>query len=257
MTPFIQKLSFEKEFVSEVDSTNAELIRRLQKQTLNEGFLLQAGFQTGGKGQGGTVWESEKGKNLLFSFMLRPKFLDITKQFYITIITSLALVDAVKNLVFDDTVKIKWPNDIYVGDKKIAGVLIENAIQGNQFEWVVVGIGLNVNQKRFQSDAPNPTSLIHFEEVEFSEMDIPLEKVLSLFETQFARRYAQLQSGDFEGLKYDYLASLYRYKEWRNYRSNNQEFRGRILGIDEYGFLRMETPNGERSFDIKEVEYIF
>ncbi len=256
MSPFIPRLSFEKEFVYEVDSTNAELIRRLQKQDLNEGFLMQAGFQTGGKGQGGTVWESEKDKNLLFSFLLRPTFLDISKQFYITIVTSLALVDAVRMLVFDDSVKIKWPNDIYVGDKKIVGVLIENAIQGNQFEWVVVGIGLNVNQKSFQSDAPNPASLIQFEEIDLSEVDISLEEVLSIFELQFARRYAQLQSGDFEGLKYDYLASLYRYKEWRNYRSNNQEFRGRILGIDEYGFLRMETLESEKTFDVKEVAYL-
>jgi BirA family biotin operon repressor/biotin-[acetyl-CoA-carboxylase] ligase len=251
MSPFVPRLSFEKEFFSEVDSTNNELIQRLQEQDLNEGFLMQAGFQSGGKGQGENLWESEREKNLLFSFVLRPTFLDITKQFFITIITSLALADTVQLLVVDDSVKIKWPNDIYVEDKKIAGVLIENAIQGNQFEWVVVGIGLNVNQQVFHSDVPNPVSLY-----ELLKEDVSLNEVLSIFESQFARRYAQLQSGDYESLKHDYLASLYQYKEWKNYRSNNQDFRGRILGIDQYGFLRIETPDGEHSFDIKEVEYI-
>jgi len=251
MTLKAHNFSFQKEFSPEIDSTNAELIRQLNELSLNEGALFQTGFQTGGKGQGGTVWESEKGKNLLFSFVLRPEFLNISKQFYITIITSLALADTVRLLFIEDFVRIKWPNDIYVEDKKIAGILIENAIQGNVFEWVVVGVGLNVNQEIFHSDAPNPVSLI-----ELLEEDRVLDEVMSIFESQFARRYAQLQSGDYEGLKYDYLASLYQYKEWKNYRNDNQEFRGRILGIDEYGFLRMETPDGERSFDVKEVTYL-
>jgi len=244
-------LKFDKHFFDELESSNDYLLEKVGESDLAEGYTVVCAFQTKGKGQGGGVWESEKNKNLLFSFLLRPKFLNISSQFYINIITSLALADTVRSLFIEDLVKIKWPNDIYVGDKKIAGILIENAIQGNQFEWVVVGIGLNVNQKRFQSDAPNPISL-----VELLEEVTPLDEVLSIFESQFARRYTQLQSGDFEGLKFDYLASLYQYKEWKNYRSNNEEFRGCILGIDQYGFLRMETPDGIRSFDIKEVEYL-
>ena len=251
MTLSAFSFSFQKQFLPEVDSTNIALIRQLNEKDLSEGILLQTNFQTGGKGQGGSVWESEREKNLLFSFVLRPTFLNITEQFYITVITSLALADTIRSLFGDDIVKIKWPNDIYVEDKKIAGVLIENAIQGEKFEWVVVGVGLNVNQKWFQSDAPNPVSLY-----ELLEEDIALDDVLSKFESQFSKRYAQLQSNNYEGLKYEYLTSLYQYKEWKNYRSNNQDFRGRILGIDQYGFLRMETPDGERSFDVKEVAYL-
>ncbi len=244
-------ISFQNHKINEVDSTNLELSRRLQNACLEEGYLLRADFQDDGKGQGNALWESEKGQNLLFSFVLKPNVLKISEQFYITIVVSLALADVVRNFVDGNQVKIKWPNDIYVSNKKIAGVLIENAIRGDEFEWVVIGVGMNINQGNFESDAPNPVSLF-----ELLEEDIELDKVLSIFESQFARRYAQLQSGDYEGLKYDYLASLYQYKEWKNYRSNNQEFRGRIIGIDQYGFLRMETPDGERSFDIKEVKYL-
>jgi len=251
MTLDHSKFSFEKVFLKEIDSTNKELIRRLNTQSLNEGFLVQAAFQTGGKGQGDNQWESEGGKNLLFSFLLRPKFLAIPNQFYITIITSLALADSIRSLLLDDVVKIKWPNDIYVGRKKIAGVLIENAIQGDTFDWVVIGIGVNVNQQYFKSDAPNPISLI-----QILDKETEINKVIGLFEIQFANRYAQLQSGDFDWLKQEYLNSLYQYKEWKNYRSNKQDFRGRIIGIDEYGFLRIESQEGIRSFDAKEVGYL-
>jgi len=241
-----------KLYIDVVDSSNMELIRFLEKALVEEFFMIQTGFQTGGKGQGSALWESQKNKNLLFSFVIKPTFLEISKQFYISIMVSLALRDVVAKYIGNEKeIKIKWPNDIYVNDGKIAGILIENAIQGQQFEWVVVGVGLNINQMKFQSDAPNPISL-----AELLEEDIPLDEVLSIFESQYAHRYAQLQSGDFDGLKNDYLSSLYQYKEWKNYRSNNQDFRAYILGIDQYGFLRMETPEGERSFDAKEVEYL-
>lgn len=245
------KISFEKVSMHEVDSTNKELIRRLDKQELNEGFLVQTAFQSGGKGQGANTWESEGDKNLLFSFLLRPHSIAIENQFYITIITSLALADCIRSLLPENVVKVKWPNDIYIETKKVAGVLIENAIQGDNFEWVVIGIGLNVNQKFFNADAPNPVALI-----ELLEEETEINEVLNLFESQFAKRYSQLQSGDFEGLKLDYLNSLYQYQEWKNYRSKKQEFHGRIIGVDKYGFLRIKSQEGIRSFDVKEVEYL-
>ena len=251
MSLLIQKISFQKAFLPFVDSSNAELIRRLDKEHLVEGTLLQTAFQTGGKGQGGTVWESEKDKNLLFSFVIKPRSLKISEQFNITIIVSLALADVVRSYFLDDKVKIKWPNDIYFENKKLAGVLIENAIQGDDFEWVVIGVGLNVNQQVFESEAPNPISLS-----ELLEKEVELDELIALFESQFAKRYAQLQSGDYYDLKYDYLCALYQYNEWKNYRSDDKEFKAKIVGVDQYGFLRMETPDGERSFDIKEVEYL-
>lgn len=246
-----QSIVFQKTYTESIDSTNMELIRRLEKGKAEEGSLLQTGYQYGGKGQGGTSWESEKGMNLLFSFVLKPAFLEISAQFYISIIVSLALKDVITTYIPEKSqVKIKWPNDIYVGSKKIAGILIENAIQGHQFEWVVVGIGLNVNQQVFQLNTPNPISLI-----ELCDGIADLDEVLYSFEIQIAKRYSQLQLGDFSSLKSDYLNSLFQYREWSNYRSDNIDFRGRILGLDEYGFLRMDTPDGIKCFDIKEVEY--
>jgi len=244
-------ISFRNQFFSSIDSTSMELIRQLNTSDLQEGVLIQAAFQAEGKGQGGNIWESEQGKNLLFSFLLKPRFLKISEQFYITIVVSLALADTVCKFVGNQEVKIKWPNDIYVGHQKIAGILIENSICGDQFDWVVVGVGLNVNQQSFRSDVPNPISL---KLVLGSEID--LDQVLSIFENQLAQRYAQLQASEYKVLKAAYLKSLYQYGEWKNYKSGNREFSACIKGVDTYGFLRLETSEGERVFDVKELSYL-
>ncbi len=241
-----------KLYIDVVDSSNMELIRFLEKGLVEDFFMIQTGFQTGGKGQGSALWESQKNKNLLFSFVIKPTFLEISEQFYISIMVSLALRDVLAKYIGNETeLKIKWPNDIYVNDGKIAGILIENAIQGQQFEWVVVGVGLNVNQKRFHSDAPNPVSLLNY-----IAKPIDLQEVLIEFEKAFEKRYHQLKNNEFENMKKEYLASMYQIGELRNYRAKGEEFQGKIIGLDQYGFLRMETPDGERAFDIKEVGYL-
>jgi len=246
-TPFI---SFQNHKINEVDSTNLEISRRLQNIHLEEGYLLRADFQDDGKGQGNALWESEKGQNLLFSFVLRPQELALEDQFYISMTVSLALHSLVELYLPNKKIKIKWPNDIYVDNQKIAGILIENAIQGNKFEWLIVGIGLNVNQEIFHADA---STAISFKMLQSKSLSV--DKLLIEFEEIFAQIYAQLNRGNYEGIKSDYLKLMYQRNEWKSYRNNGIEFTGKILGIDNFGFLRMETPSGERSFDIKEVEY--
>jgi BirA family biotin operon repressor/biotin-[acetyl-CoA-carboxylase] ligase len=243
--------SFQKQYTDESDSTNKTIVRSLSERHLPEGYLLQAAFQTDGKGQGQASWESEAGKNLLFSFVLRPKALEIQRQFYISVIVSLALQQTVRELLPDMEVRIKWPNDIYVGDQKIAGILIENAIRGRQFEWVLTGVGLNVNQTEFVSGAPNPVSLKMLTGKNFD-----INKILLVFEKYFAAYYADLCVGQYEKLKSEYLKLMYRRGIWARFCDRDERiFEGRIDGIDSFGFLRIETRAGMRTFDVKEVEY--
>jgi len=138
-------------------STNNELKNRLKTNDLSEFTTILTSYQTNGRGQQSNVWESADGLNLTFSVLLKPVFLEPALQFYLSKIVALALTDVLMKYV--DELSIKWPNDIYVGEKKIAGILIENSLMGSCIDTCVVGIGLNVNQLSFQSSAPNPISL--------------------------------------------------------------------------------------------------
>ena len=144
------------QFIKETVSTNTLLWEMLRKESLPEGFVVQTDFQTAGKGQMGNSWESESGENLLFSMLLYPQRVPTDQLFLISQIVSIGLKKALDNYV--DGITVKWPNDIYWNDKKLAGILIENSFQANKVK-TVVGIGLNVNQRKFVSNAPNPISL--------------------------------------------------------------------------------------------------
>ena len=151
-------------YISTTYSTNTLLKELLARGEWREGerFLYTA-FQTAGRGQAGNGWESEKGKNLLCSILLPPR----KDLFYLNVLVSVAVHKVIRSLLFErsglcslsEAVSIKWPNDIYYGDKKIAGILVENAILGNEVTYSIAGIGLNVNQTTFLSSAPNPISL--------------------------------------------------------------------------------------------------
>ena len=151
-------------YISTTYSTNTLLKELLAKGEWPEGErFLYTGFQTAGRGQAGNGWESEEGKNLLCSILLPPR----KDLFYLNVLVSVAVHKVIRSLLFErsgllslsEAVSIKWPNDIYYGDKKIAGILIENAILGNEVKYSIAGIGLNVNQTTFLSSAPNPVSL--------------------------------------------------------------------------------------------------
>jgi BirA family biotin operon repressor/biotin-[acetyl-CoA-carboxylase] ligase len=139
------------------DSTNEYSKKLIKKGPVEEGTVILADFQTKGKGQKDGYWESEKGKNLTFSIILYPNFLDIQKQFYLSMSISIGIVEFLSHLSVKS--KIKWPNDICINNKKVAGILIENSIKRNIISSSIIGIGINVNQTEFKSSAPNPTSL--------------------------------------------------------------------------------------------------
>ena len=215
-----------------------------------EGTVVLAQYQTRGRGQAGSYWESEAGKNLLMSLILEPVFLEAGRQFFLSMIVSLALTEVLQKYV--QGVCIKWPNDIYVDERKIAGILIENQVKGATLEKSVIGVGLNINQKKFESDAPNPVSLNQLTSKDYSP-----KVILDQFLETFSVWYNQLKMGEFQKIEEDYLAALFRRNEWGLYRDANGEFDARIIGIGEFGRLKLEVRSGEiKSYFFKEVEFV-
>ena len=140
------------EHINEVSSTNDYLAQLCERNKAQEFYTVITDHQLDGKGQRGNTWESENGKNLLFSMVLYPTALEANKQFYLSMLTTISIIDALSK--YTDNFCVKWPNDIYWKDKKIGGILIENELEGKYITQSIIGIGLNVNQEEFHSDAP-------------------------------------------------------------------------------------------------------
>ena len=156
--------------LEETESTNSYLKQLLREKHLEEGSIVVADYQTGGRGQRGNSWISAKGKNLLFSLLIYPKNVFAKDQFIISRIASLAIKNTLDRFTHD--ICIKWPNDMYWKDKKIAGILIENDLKGNKIENTIIGIGLNLNQEIFPSELPNPVSLKQITGVTYNKESI-------------------------------------------------------------------------------------
>jgi BirA family transcriptional regulator, biotin operon repressor / biotin---[acetyl-CoA-carboxylase] ligase len=233
--------------IPETHSTNDLLRQRLRSERLPEGTIISTDFQTAGKGQVGNKWESEAGKNLLFSLVLYPAHIEIEKQFVISQIVSLAIKNTLERYASD--ISIKWPNDIYWKDKKIAGILIENSLQKGKIQFSIIGIGLNVNQTEFISDAPNPISLAQITAREYDREEILLQISSSILEL-----YA---NGDFTNIQTNYLTSLYRNKGWHSFRAGNEIFEAKIGAIKADGMLELKLRDESiRGFYFKEVEFV-
>lgn len=189
--------------IKETDSTNHWLKEQSEKQVLDEGTTVAAEFQTAGKGQRGNCWESEAGKNIICSMILYPQFLPVRLQFVLSEAIALGLKDALEQ--YFRPVEIKWPNDIYYGDKKIAGILIENEVTGQVIEKSIIGVGLNVNQEQFSSVAPNAVSMKQILGKE-TDLDALSEEMVNAV----LSRYDILKAGNFALIVSDYHGSLYR-----------------------------------------------
>jgi len=214
-----------------------------------EGLVVAAFFQEKGRGQRGSTWESESGKNLTFSLLLRPIFMKVEEQFTISKAIALSICDWLKNNSVDAC--IKWPNDIYVGDKKIAGILIENSFSSAVLDVSIIGIGFNLNQTIFSPEIPNPTSLMLLRGNSYRP-----ENVLSELIESIQSRYLQLQQGLKTKVWADYLKSLYRFQNLSNYSNADGSFKAKIIGVKPTGELILETENGQqRTFGFKEVNF--
>jgi BirA family biotin operon repressor/biotin-[acetyl-CoA-carboxylase] ligase len=235
-------------YVPECHSTNTLLNELNEKSELPEGSLLITDNQTAGRGQRGNSWQAEAGKNLTFSILLKPKFLEPRLQFQLNMMVSLSLAEAISSLT-SLVIKLKWPNDLFAGDKKVGGILIESQLQGSTLFSSIIGIGLNVNQERF--DHPGAASLASITH-QTHDLETVLDRALEILE----HTYLELRSGRLHGIKRRYLDSLYRYYHPHRFFSNGKEFSGIIRDVDENGKLCVETGEGVRTFAFKEIGFV-
>ncbi|MEW6469104.1 MAG: biotin--[acetyl-CoA-carboxylase] ligase [Bacteroidota bacterium] len=236
--------------LEEVDSTNNYALRLLHDRPVREGTAVLARVQTAGKGQRGNSWLSRPGENLTFSLVFHPVFLQAGRQFMLNKIASLAVRDFAQDTL-KQPVHIKWPNDIYAGDRKIAGILIESIYRGSGILSSVIGIGMNINQVEFPSSLPNPVS---FRMLTGASYD--LSALFSGFCTYMEARYLQLRTGRHEAIDSDYLAGLHRFDQWAQFHDGKGEFRGRICGVSPAGKLIVEREGGQTNeFDFKEIAF--
>jgi BirA family biotin operon repressor/biotin-[acetyl-CoA-carboxylase] ligase len=235
-------------FVPECHSTNTLAQQITQNQTTVEGAIVITENQTAGRGQQGNVWLAEPGKNLTFSIILKPSFLALGQQFFLSIVTTLGIYDFLKQHV-QRSVSIKWPNDLLVAEKKICGILIENQVQGSKINNTIVGIGFNINQLNFMSD--RATSLA----IETERVFILEEELHKLLE-QIERRYLQLRNKKFSELKEEYLTHLYRRNEKHLFEVSGKNVEGIIKGVDESGRLIVFCEGHDRAFGIKEITFV-
>ena len=244
------KIGSSVERLTEIDSTNNYAAKQLLTNRLPEGAVFVTDCQTVGRGQVNNYWESEPGQNLTFSFVCYPEYLRIDRQFEISKAVSLGVKNFLSRYVAG--VSIKWPNDIYIGDKKVAGILIENAIRNGKLSNCIVGIGLNINQLAFVSDAPNPISLRQATGVCYD-----LQEMLALLLAEIDQWYQLLKHGNQMAIDEAYTDSLYRLSQRANYKDEQGPFTGRISGVDAIGRLCIETESGKSMiFHFKEVAFL-
>jgi BirA family biotin operon repressor/biotin-[acetyl-CoA-carboxylase] ligase len=246
---FIKKLSLETREYAEIGSTNGEMNRLLGIEDLEEGTVIRAGYQTAGKGHGGNTWSSERGKNLLFSLLLRPESLPLESAFNLSRITSLSITEVLDKQ--DVMCVIKWPNDILAGTRKIAGILIENSIVGDRISHSVIGVGWNVNQERFDPGIPAPTSMFLEKGCHF-DMNLLLED----FRVALEGWYRVLLAGDTERIMESYHTRLHLLGIPARFSDGKDFFVGRIRGVLPAGELELQHEGGElRRYAFKEIEY--
>lgn len=212
-----------------------------------EGTVIITDNQYSGRGQRGNQWFSEPGKNLTFSVILKPRFLKPDQQFRLTMVISLAVADYVRSKVHG-LVKIKWPNDVLVNEQKICGILIENSIAGDTIQFVVAGIGLNINQTTFPYLSATSVK-------QETGMDYTLKDELPLLLQAIEIRYQQLFEGNIALLENDYLNILYRKGELHAFYTMAGTLNGMIEGIDQRGRLVVQTSSGKQYFDLKEISF--
>ena len=226
--------------IDETDSTNRWL------KDHGEGTMVVATeYQTAGKGCGSNAWESERGKNLTFSMLIHPDGIAAREQFHITEVVSVALCRTLQPYIYNK-VEIKWPNDIYVGDRKLCGILIENRLQGNVIVDCIIGIGLNVNQRTFVSDAPNPVSMY-----QLTGQELDRDELLKAFIENLDQEWQNKTNGS------EYRELLYRKGKDGLYEDKTGRFVAKLTDVLPDGRLLLVDEEGkERTYAFKEVSFI-
>jgi BirA family biotin operon repressor/biotin-[acetyl-CoA-carboxylase] ligase len=233
-----------------LNSTNLYASQIVLKHPLRQPFWVRTDDQFAGKGQGSHTWISEPGQNLTGTLVIFPDHFEAYRQFALSKIFALAVAGFLE--LFIDEIHIKWPNDLYAGDLKIGGILIETAIMGKFIDHAILGVGININQVVFAADIPNPVSIrmLSGKRYDLAEME-------NLFLGSFRNQYSLIEAGKYEDIHDQYLNRLYKHNEWARFKKADQIINGKISGVNEYGHLMLETESGRiENFGYQEVEYI-
>ena len=237
--------------LAQIDSTNAYL-QRMQLERDIRNFVVSTDEQTAGKGMGNNGWESEAGKNLTFSMALDMSFLPAERQFLLSEAVALGLSNTLDSHLPSEMLRIKWPNDIYFGNRKLAGILINSTIKGNMMDTSIIGIGLNVNQMQFMDWPTRPISL-----KQITGKNYELQPLLEQIVESIVAEVERLKKNS-PAIEQDYLSRLYRYRIWADYQVGETTLRLFMTGIDPFGrLLLVDETNKLYCFDIKEIKFVF
>lgn len=237
-------------FLPSCHSTNDIANEIIQNKEFIDGTVILTDHQTAGKGQRGNTWESISGENLLMSVVLKTSFVAIDSQFDLSIAVAVSVIEALK--AFGIThLAIKWPNDIFLNNKKIGGILIENSILGQKMSHSIVGIGINVHQTTFENK--RASSLL----LEYPESNLERTKIAELVCEFLERNLLSLKENKAAELREKYLSSLFGIGDLRTFKTAEETFEGQILGVTENGLLKIISQNKEKYYNIKEIEYLF
>ncbi len=231
-----------------MDSTNSYAIELVKSENIREGTIIWAIEQTAGRGQQATKWQSAVNMSLTFSQILFPSFLELPKIAYLGMCVALAVQEVLSD-ISEKKISIKWPNDIYVGNKKMGGILIENGIKGNHISYAVVGIGININQTEFSADIPNAISLY-----QLTNQTHDLASILSAIQQSIARFYELLEAEKYNTIKMLYLHELIGFHQEVEIESELYAGKVRVVDIQNDGRIVLETQDSNiLSFGIKEL----
>jgi BirA family biotin operon repressor/biotin-[acetyl-CoA-carboxylase] ligase len=231
-------------------STNSEAQALLVQNRASEGCTVITGHQTQGRGQRGNQWEAAAGENLTLSIVWQPTFLAASQQFLLSQAVALGVYDWAQTLLGPDPkLKVKWPNDLYFGNQKFGGILIENSLSGAKIQHSIVGIGLNINQQQFP--IATATSIGQLTGRAYA-LDTLAARLLESLE----RRYLQLRAGQIGAIRAAYLQALYRYQETHAFEIDGRRVSGQIVGVEEDGRLAVAIGHELRRFGLQEIRYV-
>ncbi len=237
-------------YLEHVSSTNDYLLNVIKSQKVPEGTVIMAGHQTAGKGQRGNTWLDQANQNIAMSIYLKPHFLPLTRQFYLSMTIALSISQCIADLL-EMQVFIKWPNDILVKDQKICGILIENMTGGKYLQESIIGIGLNVNQTTFPNSLKRASSLKLL-----TNKDFELLQVAQKLWVRLEQNYLLLRDGKYREIKEKYLNHLYLMNQYHIFYNSKGPLQGKIIGVDAWGHLVIEKTDGKQAtFDVKEIAF--
>ena len=234
----------------EIDSTNAYLQRKQSEADIRN-WVVSADEQSAGKGMGDNGWESEVGKNLTFSLAVDTGFLPAERQFRLSEAVPLGIIEVLDAFLPSEKLSIKWPNDIYYDNRKLAGILINSTIKANMMETSIIGVGLNVNQTQFKDWPTHPISLQMITGKEYV-----LQSLLEPIAERIIIKVEQLKSNP-TSIEQDYLKRLFRYRTWATYQVDGKALRLFMTGIDEFGRLQLVDEQQElHCYEIKQIKFL-